>query len=873
MDEQYGAHCLADPVFYDSPRRAPGGDVDFAIARLPTPEGWERAEVGDWIAFTPADARMPAQGWKVHASACLDNAEAVLAAVWDHCLARGIPFKLVRGELALLIRNAKYAHRGASGKLATIYPAHEAQLEQVLAELGAALEGQAGPYVLSDLRCGAGPLYVRYGGFVDRPLVAVDGEREAAIEDADGRLVADRREPTFEIPDWVTPPACLEEHLAARARATVALLPYDVEGALHFSNGGGVYVAFDRAARERVVLKEARPHAGLSLDGADAVERLVRERETLQRLAGLDCVPAFKGWAETEGHRFLVEELIDGTTLASLLVGRYPLVKPAADEAACSEYAAWALDVCARVESGVDAIHERGVVIGDLQPANVLVRPDGRCVLIDFEAATHVSEGRRSPLAAPGFAAPADRTGFDVDRYALACLRLGLFMPITELLGLDPGKAAQLAREIAAVFPVPGDFLAAAVRTIEGPAPRRTRVANDGGEAQLRFEPTPAGWPPARDSMARAILASATPERDDRLFPGDVAQFAPGGGLNLAHGAAGVLYSLQCAGAGSHPDHEEWLVEHARSAPPETPVGLYDGLHGVAHTLDCLGRRPEALELLETCLDRGWAQLGLDLRGGLSGIGLNLAHFAAATDDAALWDATWAVADAVAERLGDRDGVAEVSGGDEPYAGLLRGSSGPALLFVRLHERTRDGALLDLAATALHQDLRRCVEVDGGALEVREPWRSLPYLAEGSAGIGMVLEDFLAHRPDERFEQAAAAIRAAAGPRFYAEPGLFRGRGGMIAHLSRTQSPTRDRDVAEHVHRLAWHAVPFGGGIAFPGERLLRLSMDLATGTAGVMLAVGSALHAYDAHLPFLAPLGSDALTDPEESKSSVERR
>jgi len=55
---------------------------------------------------------------------------------------------------------------------------------------------------------------------------------------------------------------------------------------------------------------------------------------------------------------------------------------------------------------------------------------------------------------------------------------------------------------------------------------------------------------------------------------------------------------------------------------------------------------------------------------------------------------------------------------------------------------------------------------------------------------------------------------------------------------------------------LAWHALPYAGGVAFPGTGLLRLSMDLATGTAGVLLALGAALHDQSVHLPLLTDGG-----------------
>jgi hypothetical protein len=53
-----------------------------------------------------------------------------------------------------------------------------------------------------------------------------------------------------------------------------------------------------------------------------------------------------------------------------------------------------------------------------------------------------------------------------------------------------------------------------------------------------------------------------------------------------------------------------------------------------------------------------------------------------------------------------------------------------------------------------------------------------------------------------------------------------------------------------HLSRLAWYAVPFHGGMAFPGNQLLRLSMDVNTGGAGVLLALAATLDG-SAVLPF----------------------
>jgi hypothetical protein len=89
----------------------------------------------------------------------------------------------------------------------------------------------------------------------------------------------------------------------------------------------------------------------------------------------------------------------------------------------------------------------------------------------------------------------------------------------------------------------------------------------------------------------------------------------------------------------------------------------------------------------------------------------------------------------------------------------------------------------------------------------------------------------------------------------YILPGLFSGRSGVLLYLAgRSTEPTPATDplVARQVRNLAWHALPYADGMAFPGTGLLRLSMDLATGTAGALLALGSALHETPVHAPLL---------------------
>ncbi|MFD7921025.1 class III lanthionine synthetase LanKC [Streptomyces sp. NPDC059740] len=924
MDQRYEVYCLADRRFYERPDRhradGPGtpspdapvaGGLFEAVSR-PVPEGW-RAQLGpDWYQLRPAAgpkregavAALPAQGWKVHVSACLDNAEKVAGQVWDHCVAAGTAFKFVPGPRALHLKNSKYADRGASGKFATLYPVDEEALHTVLRELGAQLAGEPGPYILSDLRWREGPLYVRYGGFSPRYCVDERGALVPALADPGGTLVPDPRQPAFRPPSWAPLPDFLRPELEARDAVTMTEVPYRVDAALHFSNGGGVYAGTDLRSGAKVVLKEARPHAGLAADGADAVARLGRERAALERLSGLGAAPEYRDWFVLGEHRFLVMDHVPGRTLNSFFADRHPLMRtrpPTAAERA--GYARWALHLYTAVEEKVAAVHGRGLVVNDLHLFNIMVAPDERDVtLLDFEAAADVSEGVRQALAHPGFVAPADRRGFAVDHYALACLRLAVFLPMTSLLALDRAKAGHLAEVAAEEFPeVPAAFWREAVDTIvaghplapaavapsalppaaahaatvpDPPHPDRAAppaVPGGGPRASARrpadrYLPLDlTDWPRARDAMTAAVLASATPDRADRLFPGDIAQFGEGGGLGVAHGAAGVLLALAEVGAARHPEGEEWLLRRTEAPPHGTPLGLYDGLTGVALVLDRLGHRERAAELLSRVLAENWRRLTPDLHGGLAGLALTLDHLGRTHGEAGLRAHALEAAAIAADRLA----------AGLPRAGLMKGATGLALMFLRLHESTGDTTLLDLAGQALHADLGRCVTDRDGTLLVVEGRRSLPYLGGGSAGLGMVIDDYLAHRADPALEAARTALLPACTALYYAQPGLLRGRAGTLLHLARTTAPGGPRSHAAHpsgsgdgaappasalrtqVRALGRHALLVDGHLVFPGEQLLRLSMDLATGTSGVLLALGAALAEAPAHppqLPFLPP-------------------
>jgi tRNA A-37 threonylcarbamoyl transferase component Bud32 len=883
VDPSYLRHARTDPLFYDRPdagRRARRRPLHPDLGRDWT--AWRHADDGDWSSWDPG-VTLPDQGWKIHVAATPAVAREVLRAVSGYCHAHRLAFKHVPDADALVARNAKDADRGAAGKFITVYPRDEAELLATLDGLEALVGGSPGPYVLSDLRWNAGPLHVRYGAFTPAWTRDEAGRPVPALRDPDGVLVEDRRAAAFTPPPWVRLPDALRaQRDALGGTAAPDDFPYTVTGALHHSTAGGVYEATDAAGR-RVVLKEARPHAGLTPDGRDAVDRLRAEEQHLRALAGPDVV-GVRDALTVHGHRFLVLDHVPGTALHTEVVARCPAIRSGATPAQHLEYRQWALDVAGQVARSVDRLHAAGLTHGDLHPGNVLVTPDGRVVLLDLEMAAPVDGAPAPVIGAPGFVAPDGRGGVAADRYALACLQLFLFCPLTSLLALDPLKADELLDFAVGAYALPESWRTAVRADLALPGAEqldgRSRLARVAHSAVRAWETgTEDDLLGLQVLIGRSVAASADLARRDRAWPGDPQQFAEQG-YGLAHGAAGVLHALEACSLDVEPQGWDWLADatHPRRGGSPTHLGLYDGLAGVAWLHRRAGHDREADRLLGDLLAVDPGTLGPDLYGGTAGLGLYL--LSEADRDPALVGRAADLARGLRAPLDLPDPAASVATGT---GGLMRGPSGTALLALRLYERTGDAEHLRLATDALDRDLAHCAVADDGSLQVDEGWRLLPYLGSGSAGIGLVLAQALPHLPDpERYRRALDGITAAACAPFVIEPGLLQGRAGLIHYLVLLArlglgTPASDAALARHVDALRLHAVRHATGIGFPGQGLLRLSCDLATGSAGVLTALqgwamlvhDEARAGWDALLPGLLPATAPVRHHPRRTQLS----
>lgn len=835
MDAIYPVFARADRVFYDHPGRAPGLDDDRPFSP-DTPDGWHRSSDGIWTYHEPGGTVLPEQGWKVHLSTTRDAARDLLRIVCDFCVGEGLPFKHLSRESVLAASNGKDAGREGSGKFVTIYPATIDALERTVTELGRRTAAFDGPHILSDLRWSEGPVFVRFGGF-RRMLIEIDGVPTPAVRHPQGHLVADVRSPGFAPPGWAEIPAFLDDLV----RELSVLRPPDgfprITGVLHHSNAGGVYTAVEDG--RDVVVKEARPLAGVTADGSTAVDRAEREARTLRAIGAPGVVAVIRDF-EALRHRYLVLDRARGVPLHQAVVARHPLVSADSTVEAVGAYRDWATALFRRIARVVDRVHAAGFSHGDLHPGNVLVDEDGEVTLIDFEMARGLDENAPVAIGAPGFVAPdfagpGARVGAAADLFALGRIALFLFAPLTPVLDLHADKEREVRVWVTERFGVGADDRAVLGFAVD-PGPLR-EVDRDERIA----------------AVARQLLADAAPDRADRLWPGDPVQFdEPAYGL--AHGALGPLLALHAATGGVPEELARWAARAMRTAPPQS--GLFDGLAGAAAAWEELGDIEMADEALTRCLDAPLRGNSPGLYGGPLGTALGLLRLAGRHPE--LLDVARRIFDDAAERArGWRDAApGKVATG---AGGLLRGPSGAAIVALSLYDHQGDPALLRLAESALRADLAHCDLTADGSLQMNEGWRLLPYLGSGSAGVAYALAALRDRHPTTSLAPHLSALTLAAQPEFVLEPGLFQGRAGLLLALSGIPAGAGDDEDAalarvreRHERLLALHAIPRPDGIGFPGRALLRLSCDLGTGAAGVLWALAALRDGRRGSLPFL---------------------
>jgi serine/threonine protein kinase len=286
---------------------------------------------------------------------------------------------------------------------------------------------------------------------------------------------------------------------------------------------GITYLAEDLVSRKAVAIKELAPEGlrrtgllGLETSsiGPSAWQRLrhqfLREAKLLQNLT-IPQAPKYVAVLQEHGTAYCVMEYVEGAmTLERVLMSTGRL---AAEDV---------FDILMPLLDGLEALHAEGVLHRDVKPSNILIKPNGSPMLIDFGSArewhadlTHSHTVQYTPGYAP------------IEQMTQRAKR----GPGTDIYGLCASAYTLLAGEppTNAVARAAGEPLVA-IRGIRPDTPARLASAIEAGLA-INLEDRPASAPALRELLKKPEESAADDadlsELDEKLSRLKVFRFEP----------------------------------------------------------------------------------------------------------------------------------------------------------------------------------------------------------------------------------------------------------------------------------------------------------------------------------------------------------
>lgn len=866
-----------DSETYESPNHYFPNDDLLRLAKTLVPIDWRTSRTNLWYHVKPSNGlqSLPVQGWKIHVSAIPSQCKEILSVVIPLCIEHNIPFKFLVDIQSLYYFTGKIQRRGGSGKFFTIYPADEEQFISFMEVLYQNLKGYSGPFILSDRRykdCKV--LYYRYGGIKEVKSPTVSGESSYKIYDPEGNLIDDSRNPFFMLPEGIIDPFVHEEE-EEDAGISLNNGRYLIQSVLHYSNSGGVYKAIDSTTDRTVVIKEARPGTVNKENGEDATTNLRREFEILKSIQTYEIAPTPIDFFNEWEHSYLVEEFISGLNLGPYFTQHTPFVKVVRTQKDSQDYVGKMLTIFKKLSQSIYKIHQDQIVISDLSATNILVDEETLDIrLIDLEGAWRKGQDEPTGMRTPGYSDVRTfykNEGEVNDVYGFGSVMLFSLFPFNNLLELDHSKKGYLIDTVGAKIGYPNDLLNLIKECMhENPSERPTMesvcqrikaVATHSVTYQPKQQLSASDIAKLNtelkidiEELVQYIEKSADYTREDRLFPSDPTVFGTNP-LSLAYGALGIAHALKTIKNSVPKKLTSWILLkdlNFESYPP----GLYIGLSGVAWGFNTLGLQDVAEHVLRSTRNHPLLYKQGDVFYGLSGYGLSCLHQYSITKDEEWLDEAkkagdWLQEHALENESGSRYWV-DING--ESWTGYACGSSGIALFLLYLSKASGSQEYFTLGRAALDHELELLVKSEEGYYStkrgtVHEAQDNVlsHYWIDGSAGVITALIRYYYVTKEEGYKSYLDLLIPDICKEYTIYPNLFQGMAGLGNVLIDAYQFLGEESYLQEAYQIYENMRLFElnrpEGKVYPGERLWRISTDLATGSAGVALYFHRLLH------------------------------
>ncbi|MGL5259359.1 MAG: class III lanthionine synthetase LanKC [Lachnospiraceae bacterium] len=651
-----------------------------------------------WTYYHIPNILLPMQGWKIHISVSLDEAEEILQCVSKILISLEIPFKHIRSKRSLRDMFSKNGNRVSSGKFITIYPQGEEFIELIEILERNLLNFRPGPYILTDKQWKDTNIYFRYGAF--KKMLSPSGE--LCLIDANGNLTPDLRKPQYYVPAFVKVPKKLVEADSpanGKEQKENKLKQYQINKAFRFSNSGGIYIGNRISDGLKCVIKEARSDIGFDAVSHSAGQRLENEFVSLNKLSNIPgivkVIDFFKVWKNT----FLVEEFVEGIELAQWIAGNYPF-SPNDD---IQVYFNKIVKIMDQLKDIIYQMHNAGIAMCDLQTRNILVDETLNVTLIDFEIATDSDSESPTGMATKGYTHKLNKIASEKDWYSLNRILQFSLLPIGAVTDIDMNLNAVHC------FWIRNNFGQTAYNYF---IKYQTECCNHLSNKKEIFKETYSGCKETKvffeqdipntirnifEKVTEGLLENCQIDRDS-LINGDIRQFEMNcGKLNIFTGGYGAVLALSRNNA--LPDNiNTWIDNNMEDlCMSNYNNGFLSGRSGIAATLYECGYIDESLKLVNSIVsDYSIETLDLSLRSGLSGIGLMLIAFYAETQTYKYKSEAINIADYMMQKISSNEKLT-MTDWDSVDVGLIDGYSGFALFYTLLYKISEEESYLQFA--------------------------------------------------------------------------------------------------------------------------------------------------------------------------------
>lgn len=357
----------------------------------------------NWIYSIPKNSKR--QGWKIHVSCNLDNLRVLIKIVVPIIAKLKANFKIVRSYESLKELNNDIRQ---IGKVITIYSNSNANAINIVRILKPYLEKFTGPKIITDTQIdGCSILQYRYGSF-SNSYIDDYGKQIDYILDKRKNKILDKRELKYKKQVWIKDPFLFAK-LSHNRKEKSKLSKYKINKYL-LKRNKLIYLGRYKK-NEEVIIKQARINFK---EGRETFqdEFLKNEFGILSQLNGLYGTPRPIELFEEEGVLYSVIEAIKSNSIYNYIENSYYSCNPLNDNEC--------LFLVNEILSLLKKYHKKRLILGDINPNNIIIDMNGNLRFIDFEY-SHFGNKRGYHAETDGFSPPLKFTKSDIcnDLYCL----------------------------------------------------------------------------------------------------------------------------------------------------------------------------------------------------------------------------------------------------------------------------------------------------------------------------------------------------------------------------------------------------------------------------------------------------------------------